>query len=45
MIRLIKQLFCKHDYQRIRIIYGDEILWRNARQEYKCKKCGKYKYI
>lgn len=45
MIKFFKKLFCIHDFELQRIIYGDEILYRNARQEWKCKKCGKYFYI
>lgn len=45
MIKILKRLFCKHAYEMKRIIYGDEIIYRNARQEWQCKKCGKYKYM
>ncbi len=45
MIKMIKRLFCDHSYDLVRIIYGDEIYFRNARQEWQCSKCGKYKYI
>jgi hypothetical protein len=41
---LIKRLFCKHDYQFVRNIYGDEIItfgWKRSIS--KCTKCGNYK--
>lgn len=45
MKNLIKKLFCKHDYVFIRMIYGDEINVHNGkRHEYRCKKCGMYKW-
>ena len=45
MMKWIKRLFCEHEYEFVRNIYGDEI---NACGEYrsiwKCKKCGKIEY-
>lgn len=42
-MKLIKALFCKHDYVFIRRIYGDEINAHDGkRNEYRCKKCGIY---
>lgn len=45
MMKLIKNLFCEHEYEFVRNIYGDEI---NAcggyRSIWKCKKCGKIEY-
>lgn len=42
--KLIKQLFCKHEYHFARNIYGDEINYFGGyRSEWKCKKCGKIK--
>ena len=44
-MKLIKQLFCKHNFKFIRNIYVDEINLHNGnRSEWKCKKCGKTKY-
>ena len=40
----IRPLFCKHDYYLVRCIYGDEAMQRNGRYEYRCEKCGKFKY-
>jgi hypothetical protein len=45
-MNILKQLFCKHDYQFIRNIYGDEIIWRGwKRSEWRCSKCGRIKYM
>ena len=45
MMKWIKSLFCKHEYEFVRNIYGDEI---NAcggyRSIWTCKKCGKIEY-
>ena len=45
MMKWIKSLFCEHEYEFVRNIYGDEI---NAcggyRSIWKCKKCGKIEY-
>lgn len=35
IIRLIKMLFCKHDFEYIRYPYSEGKV-----NEYKCKKCG-----
>lgn len=36
---------CKHDYEFVRNIYGDEInSCGGCRSIWKCKKCGKYFY-
>lgn len=44
-MKLFKRLFCKHDYEFVRNIYGDEIRYLGwKRSEWKCKKCGKVKY-
>ena len=44
-MNLLKRLFCEHEYEFVRNIYGDEI---NAcggyRSIWKCKKCGKIEY-
>lgn len=46
MIRLFKMLFCHHDYEYVRTLYGDEVNAHNGkRKEYRCKKCGMYKWM
>lgn len=41
---IFKRLFCKHDYQWVRNIYGDEIIYLGLkRSEWQCSKCGKIK--
>ena len=37
--KIIKSIFCKHDYKLIRTIHGDQINQLNARSEWQCKKC------
>ena len=45
MVNLIKRLFCKHEYEFVRNIYGDEINWCGGKRSiWKCKKCGKLQY-
>ena len=49
MLKIIKQLWkqyhCDHDYQWVRNIYGDEIIYKDFnRSIWKCKKCGKIIY-
>lgn len=42
---MIKQLFCKHNYQWVRNIYGDEIIYKDYnRSIWKCSKCQKIIY-
>ena len=42
IIDFIKSWFCKHEYEFISNIYGDEINWCGGyRSLWKCKKCGK----
>ena len=41
--RLLKMLFCKHEYEFDSNIYGDQINMYGGRSWWKCKKCGKYK--
>lgn len=42
MIRLIKRLLCKHEYEFVRNIYGDEINHSGGmRSLWKCPKCGR----
>ena len=41
-MNIIKRLFCKHDYEFVRNIYGDEIIAAGYRRSWwRCKKCGK----
>lgn len=43
-MKLLKRLFCKHDYEFIRNIHGDEIIFMGfKRSKWKCWKCGKIK--
>lgn len=45
MFKFIKQLFCKHNYEWVRNIYGDEIIDAGYhRSVWKCSKCGNIKY-
>ena len=44
MCKFIKRLFCYHELEFVRNIYGDEINLTNKRSIYKCKKCGAIKY-
>lgn len=42
-MKFIKRLFCKHEYEFVRNIYGDEINMVNGRRSWwRCKKCGKW---
>lgn len=42
---MILKIFCRHNYQYIRKLYGDEInLYNGKRFEYRCTKCGIYKF-
>lgn len=41
----IKSLFCKHEYEFVRNIHGDEINHMGGKRSiWKCKKCGKLQY-
>ena len=45
-IYILKRLFCKHTYEFVRNIYGDEIRYLGwKRSVWKCSKCGKIKYL
>jgi hypothetical protein len=44
------KLFCKHEYEFVRNIHGDEInlvspINATYRSIWRCKKCGKLKYM
>jgi len=40
-----KSLFCEHEYEFVRNIYGDQINYCNGKRSiWKCKKCGKIEY-
>ena len=46
MKKVVKQLFCKHNYLPYANIYGDFIHWMDGdRTVLLCPKCGKRKYI
>jgi len=41
---IIKRLFCWHEYEFVRNIYGDEIVHAGYnRSWWRCKKCGKWR--
>lgn len=43
--RLIRMIFCKHDYRFKRTIHGDEIIYLGyVRSEWVCNKCEKREY-
>ncbi len=45
IINIIKSWFCKHEYEFIRNIHGDEINWCGGyRSIWICKKCGNIQY-
>lgn len=45
MLKILKKIFCKHDYKFVRLLYGDEINEHcGKRKEYCCVKCGMYKW-
>ena len=37
--KIIKSIFCKHDYKLIRTIHGNQINHLDARSEWQCEKC------
>lgn len=41
---ILKSIFCKHDYKRIRTFHGDRFQHFDARSEWRCKKCGRYSF-
>ena len=44
-MKILKMIFCRHKYKYIRTCYGDEINAHNGnRNEYRCEKCGMYKW-
>lgn len=45
MLRCLKRLFCIHDYVFDRYLHGDAIIAHNyKRYQYRCRKCGGYKW-
>lgn len=41
-MNIIKRLFCTHEYEFVRNIYGDEINWAGGKRSWwRCRKCGK----
>lgn len=44
-MKILKMLFCRHKYRFVRTLYGDEInAYNGKRNEYRCEKCGIYKW-
>lgn len=44
-MKILKMIFCRHKYKYNRKLYGDEINIHNGkRNEYRCEKCGVYKW-
>ena len=42
-MKIIKRLLCRHEYEFVRNIYGDEINHTGGRRSWwRCKKCGKW---
>ena len=45
LLEIYKSILCKHDFEFVRNIYGDQIRYNSwNRSMWKCKKCGKLKY-
>lgn len=45
MIKLLKRLFCKHDYKTLTNLYGDVVREYNGAKSIQiCTKCGKRIY-
>lgn len=41
---ILKRIFCRHEYEFVRNIYGDEINHVGGRRSWwRCPKCGAYK--
>lgn len=41
-VRFLKRMFCRHEIEFVRDIYGDEIIERGwKRSIWKCSRCGK----
>lgn len=46
VMKILTMIFCRHEYEHIRKLYGDEINAHNGnRNEYRCRKCGMLKWI
>lgn len=44
-MKILKMLFCRHQYVFVKKLYGDEINAHNGkRNEFCCQKCGKLKW-
>lgn len=37
--KIIKSIFCKHDYKLIQTIHGDQVNHLDARSQWQCEKC------
>ena len=44
MIKLIKQMRCKHEFKLVEVACGDRAIVVKQRGIYKCDKCGKGKW-
>lgn len=46
MGKLIKRLFCKHTYETIELLHGDEITYHGGKRRLQqCIFCGKLRYM
>lgn len=46
IMKILRMIFCHHEYEYSRMLYGDEINAHNGkRKEYRCRKCGMLKWI
>ncbi len=44
-MKILKKIFCRHKYEYVKKLYGDEINTHNGKRiEYRCEKCGMYKW-
>jgi len=43
--QIFKEMFCKHYYEQVGELFGDQRNYHNGRYVYKCKNCGKVKYL
>lgn len=46
MMRFLRRLFCKHEFEFVRNIHGDEIIGCDfMRSIGRCNRCGKIRYF
>ena len=44
-MKILKMIFCRHEHEYVRTLYGDKVNAHNGkRKEYCCVKCGMYKW-